>query len=323
MDADASPLGLPDYPFRRSLHDRLGNRRSDPDFLQRCWADPSSRALVVRGTDLAVTDSRTALAWTFPGDAPDGERLLLGESDGVVHVAVLMPDDDRSQVEFDDIQVSVGTGTTAEHVSFAPLRVLAQQLDDLDASYAVHATALAMWHRRHLRCSVCGEPTTAAVGGESRHCGDCGANHFPRTDPAVIMSVVDETGRILLGHNIARKDGWYSTLAGFVEPGETPEDAVVREVFEEVGVRVDRATYLGSQPWPFPSSLMLGYEACARAAEVEVDGVEITSARWFTRDELRGAVESGAVGLPTTISIAGALITRWYGHELPANVLQV
>ncbi|MEJ7690753.1 MAG: NAD(+) diphosphatase [Nocardioidaceae bacterium] len=135
------------------------------------------------------------------------------------------------------------------------------------------------------------------------------------------MTVVDDEGRCLLGHNSARADGWFSTLAGFVEPGESPEQAVVREVHEEVGVRIDRVTYLGSQPLAVPSSLMLGFEAHASSHDIEVDGNEITDARWFTRGELREAVEAAEVGLPTTISIAGALLTRWYGEELPANRL--
>jgi NAD+ diphosphatase len=313
---------LADFPFRHSLHDRLGNHRSDADFVVARWADPGSRVLVLRGTDLAVTDDGARLAWIPPGQAPPGERLLLGGTGGLTHFAVLARGHDESRVEFDDIEVSVGTGDASRALHFAPLRQLAQLLPDVDASYAVHATSLAMWHQRHPRCSICGANTELVGAGDSRRCAECGTSHFPRTDPAVIMTVVDDAGRVLLGHNVAREDGWYSTLAGFVDPGETPEDAVAREVFEEVGVRVDRVTYLGSQPWPFPSSLMLGFEAHASSMAIEVDGLEITAARWFTRDELRAAVESSEVGLPTTVSIAGALITHWYGEDLPTNVLQ-
>lgn len=131
------------------------------------------------------------------------------------------------------------------------------------------------------------------------------------------MLVVDDDDRCLMGHNAARAEGRFSTLAGFVEPGEAPEAAVVREVFEETGIRVDDVTYAGSQPWPFPSSLMLGFFAHASSVDITVDGEEITEARWFTRDDLRTGIESGELIVPTTISIAGALLTTWYGAELP------
>jgi NAD+ diphosphatase len=160
-----------------------------------------------------------------------------------------------------------------------------------------------------------------AEAGAFRRCPACSAAHFPRTDPAVIMLVTDDVDRCLLGHNSARPPGWFSTLAGFVEPGETPEDAVAREVHEEVGVRVGAVTYAGSQPWPFPSSLMLGYFATATSTSVTVDGDEISDARWFSREALATAVKRGEVGVPTTLSIAGALITAWYGAPLPDNVL--
>jgi NAD+ diphosphatase len=315
---------LPDFPFRRSTHDRLGERRTDDGFLAATWSDPRSLVVVMRGVDLAATDDGTALTWTSPAEAPDGERMLLGVTDNVVRFVVMTPDPaPEAPTEYDEIQVSLAGAERPTPLSFSPLRRLAQRLSDDDASYAVHATALAHWHLRHPRCSVCGAQTEVIRSGEARHCPQCGADHFPRTDPAVIMTVVDDEGRCLLGHNSARADGWFSTLAGFVEPGESPEQAVVREVHEEVGVQIDRASYLGSQPWPFPSSLMLGFEAHASSYDIQVDGNEITEARWFTRAELRDAVEAAEVGLPTTISIAGALITRWYGEELPANRLTI
>ena len=315
---------LPDYPFRHPAHDRIGRRRTDEAFLDKAWSNERTRVLVLQGTDLAASEDGTRLTWIPPSEAPDGERLLLGEAEGVAHFA-LMPTPTRSGPveEFDDIQVSVPAGQGPTSLTFSPLRRLAMRLSPVEASFAVHAAAMVGWHLKHPHCSVCGERTRVTRAGEMRTCGECGTDHFPRTDPAVIMTVLDDEGRCLLGHNVARPDGWYSTLAGFVEPGEAPEDAVVREVAEEVGVVVDRMTYLGSQPWPFPSSLMLGFEAHAASSSIEVDGTEITEARWFTRHELRQAVESGEVGLPTTISIAGALITRWYGDDLPRNVLEL
>ncbi len=315
---------LPDFPFRYAAHDRLGERRADQAFLDTAWSDPRSRVLVMRGVDLAASDDGTALSWYPTAEAPEGERMLLGVADDIVRFVVLTPDSWSDPArEHDEVQLSLADAQRPTRLSFSPLRRLSQRLSASDASYAVHATALAQWHLRHPRCSVCGGQTDAIRAGEARHCPLCGADHFPRTDPAVIMTVVDDWGRCLLGHNAARDEGWFSTLAGFVEPGESPEQAVVREVHEEVGVDVDRVTYLGSQPWPFPSSLMLGFEAHASSNAIEVDGQEITEARWFTRDELRRAVEAAEVGLPTTISIAGALLTRWYGAELPANMLAV
>ena len=315
---------LPDYPFRHVGHDRISQRRTDDAFLDKAWSDERTRVLLLHGTDLAASEDGTQLTWISPSDAPPGERLLLGEADGIVHFA-LLPTPVRSGPveEFDDIQVSVQTTQGPTAVAFSPLRRLAMQLSPVEASFAVHAAAMVGWHLKHPHCSVCGERTRVTRAGEMRSCPECGADHFPRTDPAVIMTVLDDAGRCLLGHNVARAEGWYSTLAGFVEPGESPEDAVVREVGEEVGVVVDRVTYLGSQPWPFPSSLMIGFEAHASSSRIAVDGTEISEARWFTRDELREAVESGQVGLPTRISIAGALITRWYGEELPPNVLEL
>ena len=315
---------LPDYPFRHAQHDRLGDRRTDESFLDKAWSDERSRVLVVQGTDLAASEDGRTLAWISPSDAPEGERLLLGAHDGVVHFAVMAAPVRTSPLEeFDDIVVSVPMRGRETQLSFSPLRRLATRLSPVDASFAVHAAAIVGWHLKHPQCSACGARSQIARAGEMRTCPRCGTDHFPRTDPAVIMTVVDDQGRCLLGHNAARADGWYSTLAGFVEPGETPEQAVVREVAEEVGVVIDEVTYLGSQPWPFPSSLMLGFTAHASSSAIEVDGNEITEARWFTRDELRRAVEAGEVGLPTTISIAGALITRWYGEDLPRNVLEL
>lgn len=292
---------LPDFPFRRAGHDRLSERRSDEDFLTRAWADPSTKVLVMAGTDLVVAEGG-GLAWYTTTDAPPGDRMLLGAVDEVLHFVVLT--------------AGVPDGTPT-----AGLRELAMSLGEAEAGLAVHAAGLANWHHRHPRCSVCGAMTEATHSGESRTCPECGSQHFPRTDPAVIMLVIDDQDRCLLGHNVARRTTWYSTLAGFVEPGETPEQAVVREVQEEAGIEVTDVRYAGSQPWPFPSSLMLGYFARATNTDVVVDGNEIADARWFSRDDVRVQVEAGDLVLPTTISIAGALISSWYGAKLPANRL--
>jgi NAD+ diphosphatase len=310
---------LPEFAFQHSAHDRLSEVRGDADRLAKAWADPTTRVVVIRGLELATLADGDRLATVSPEFAPAGQRMLLGAADGVDYFLVIQPD------------LGAGAGSTGNGEGgpvleeqlepgtvFRPLRTVATSLGRLDASLAVHAVALAGWHAKHSRCAVCGAATEVAQAGASRVCPECGAQHFPRTDPAVIMLVVDDDDRCLLGHNAARDAAWYSTLAGFVEPGETLEDAVVREVAEETGVAVDSVTYAGSQPWPFPSSLMLGFLAHACGTSIAVDGVEITKARWFTRDELRREVEAGELVIPSTISISGALIQSWYGGPLPS-----
>jgi NAD+ diphosphatase len=292
---------LPDFAFQGSAHDRMSDVRTDVDFLAECWADPASRVVVVSRGHLAWGSHGGGLALFTPADAPAGERVLLGRADGVVYFAVLS---DPAAAKTSDLDLR-------------PLRTIAAALDRLQGSLAVHTVALAQWHERHARCAVCGGVTVPEQAGAVRRCTTCASQHFPRTDPAVIMLVVDDDDRCLLGHNAARDASWYSTLAGFVEPGETLEDAVVREVSEETGVCADEVRYVGSQPWPFPSSLMLGFMAHAARTSISVDGVEITKARWFTRDELRREVEAGELVIPTTVSISGALIQRWYGAALP------
>lgn len=238
--------------------------------------------------------------------------MLLGVAKGVVYFLVI------ADIGYGPEEHKLGPGAGGGS-SYSSLRSVATTLGDVDASLAVHAVALAQWHARHHRCAVCGNVTAVAQAGALRRCPNCTAQHFPRTDPAVIMLVLDDEDRCLLGHNAARDATWYSTLAGFVEPGETLEDAVVREVAEEAGVVVDTVDYFGSQPWPFPSSLMLGFRAHASGVDIAVDGVEITKARWFTRDELRREIEAGDLVIPSTISISGALVQSWYGAPLPAG----
>ncbi len=305
---------LPDFAFQHAAHDRLSERRGDSEFLASAWADERTRVVVIRDMELATADDGRRLATVFPAEAPAGQRMLLGAAEGVVYFLVIEDAGSRSAVQGPPLDPG-----KAERSAYRSLRSIATALGDVDTSLAVHAVALAQWHDRHRRCAVCGNETAVAMAGESRRCPVCGAQHFPRTDPAVIMLVVDDDDRCLLGHNAARDATWYSTLAGFVEPGETLEDAVVREVGEETGVVVDEVHYLGSQPWPFPSSLMLGFRAHASRTAIAVDGVEITKARWFTRDELRREIDAGQLIIPSTISISGALVQSWYGAELPTG----
>jgi len=168
------------------------------------------------------------------------------------------------------------------------------------------------WHARHRFCGVCGESAEPRDAGHVRACTSpaCGAIHFPRTDPAVIV-LVTRGDRTLLGRQPVWDAGRYSTLAGFVEPGESLEDAVAREVHEETGVRLSSVRYHSSQPWPFPSSLMVGFTAEAASDEITIDPDELEDARWFTRDEIRREMDAGTFLLPSEISIAYRLIAEW------------
>jgi NAD+ diphosphatase len=180
--------------------------------------------------------------------------------------------------------------------------------------------AMANWHRVYRHCPRCAGALRSEQAGHVRRCQDCGRQQFPRTDPAVIMLVTDGDERCLLAHNPAsHRERGYSTLAGFVEPGESLEHAVRREIHEEVGVHVGEVTYAGSQPWPLPGSLMVGFYAAADSTDISVDEVEISDARWFTRDTLLAAAESGEIVLPGHISIARRLIESWYGGALPGS----
>ena len=193
--------------------------------------------------------------------------------------------------------------------TFVELRSVGGRLPAADAAMAAYGRGLMWWHQRHRFCGVCGAATTSREAGHVRACtaADCAAQHFPRTDPAVIMLVHDGVDRCVLGRQPRFAPGLYSTLAGFVEPGESLEEAVAREVFEEVGLRIDEVRYVSSQPWPFPSSLMLGFYARATSHDITVQADEIEHARWFTRSELLATPP----GLPRADSISRRLIETW------------
>jgi NAD+ diphosphatase len=200
----------------------------------------------------------------------------------------------------------------------ADLREAAALLSDRDAGLLTHAVALANWHATHTHCPRCGTPTVTVAAGHAQRCPADGSEHFPRVDPAVIMLVTDPDDRCLLARNRRWPERRVSILAGFVEPGESSEQAVAREVGEETGITVARVRYVGSQPWPMPQSLMLGFRASAAGdLEIRVDEDEIAEAHWFSRDELRSALASREILLPPPVSIAHRLIESWYGEELP------
>jgi NAD+ diphosphatase len=200
----------------------------------------------------------------------------------------------------------------------AGLREAAALLNDRDAGLFTHAVALANWHATHTHCPRCGTPTVTVAAGHAQRCPADGSEHFPRIDPAVIMLVTDPDDRCLLARNRRWPERRVSILAGFVEPGESAEQAVAREVEEETGIVVTRVRYVGSQPWPMPQSLMLGFRATAAGElDLRVDDDEIAEAHWYSREELRSALAAREILLPPPVSIAHRLIESWYGEELP------
>jgi NAD+ diphosphatase len=297
--------------------ERAAERRGDDEWLESAWGDPGSRVLVLHRGKALVTGAASPeatrgslhLVLVAPQEATyDGVRVLLAVEDGVTYLALLV---DGSVEPWD---APAGT-------SWEGLREAGAGLGDLDAGLFVTAAALANWHATHPRCPRCGEATVPSQAGWSRTCPADSSQHFPRSDPAVIVLVVDDDERALLGRRAEWPEGFYSTLAGFVEAGESAEITVERELFEEAGVLVDRLDYLGSQPWPFPASLMLGYHArlAPGSPPARPDGEEITEVAWFTRAEMRAGCEAGTVRIPPSISIARRLIERWYGAELPGS----
>ena len=231
------------------------------------------------------------------------ELVLLGMRDQTAFVAV-----DLSSVDdpHSDAPISPDEGV------FLDLRAVGPVIDRFDGALLAYARGMMTWHRRHRFCGICGTPTESAQAGHIRRCPnpDCGTTHFPRTDPAVIMLVTDGD-RALLGRQAAWPEGRYSTLAGFVEPGETLEAAVAREVYEEAGIRVDNVRYHSSQPWPFPSSVMLGFHARARSTEISINDQELEDAQWFDREWLMHGRRAAGMGLPRKDSIARRLIEDW------------
>ena len=306
------PQPYPPLALSRAEVDRAAEHRLDEPWLAAAWSHPDTRVLAVSEGQAFVIDTErgSELVLLASFEAPEGgERYFLGTGeDGVAYFALALPS---------------LPGRLDGEARPAGLREVGGTLRDLDAGLLVHAVALENWHRSHRFCSRCGHPTAPAAAGHVRRCTSCAHEHYPRTDAAVIMMVTDEQDRALLGRQALWPEGRYSTLAGFVEPGESLEQAVAREVAEEAGVVVDLATvqYVASQPWPFPASLMLGFTARAEegagATDITVDGEELSEARWFSREELKAGMERGEVLPPSGISIARRLVELWYGGPLP------
>ncbi len=291
--------------FSGSPLDRLDPYRKDADWVRRQWDDPASGfAPVWRGRNLVGGDRARPVAAFVPRDAigaavEAAPWALLGRRGEQAIFSVDLsfldvPLDDPGAARFDD------------------LRRVGGLLPGEDAAILAHARGLMHWRTRHRFCGVCGAACVARDAGHVLACSGCGAHHFPRTDPAVIM-LVTHGERALLGQPARFRDvRMFTTLAGFVEPGESLEEAVAREVWEEAGVRVAHVRYRSSQPWPFPASVMLGFTAEAVSEEIHADADELVEARWFTREEVRA--QDGFV-IPPGLSIARRLIDEWLEAE--------
>ncbi|HEX5190525.1 MAG TPA: NAD(+) diphosphatase [Streptosporangiaceae bacterium] len=303
-------IALTRHEVERSTH-----LRTDEAWLAKAWDDPGTRVLVIEdGQALASIDEGAAeLLFVPPEHAPEGTRFLLGvDADDIVYFGVGGP--------IPEPPAGAGPGASGPPGSGfrkAGLRQAGTLLTDRDAGLLTHAVALANWHAVAGFCSRCGAPTRPELAGHSRRCTVDASEHFPRCDPAVIMLVTDPDDRCLLARNASWPQRRVSVLAGFVEPGESAEQAVAREVHEETGVHVSAVTYAASQPWPMPHNLMLGFRARATGTTITVDEDEIAEANWYSRDDLRSALMSGELIMPPSLSISRWLIETWYGTDLP------
>jgi NAD+ diphosphatase len=296
----------PRIPLAGDPLDRLAHKRKDKDWLKA--AVESASFLLVRGSSnlvhkgdppepviLSAREARRAA-----GDS--AEPILLGEMDSTVYFAMSAPREGFSP---------------PEETEYQDLRVLGGLLTAIQASMLAFARAITTWHRKHRFCPNCGAATQAVDAGHARLCTgeSCGKQHFPRVEPAIIV-LITRGDLCLLGRQSSWRPRGYSTIAGFVEPGESLEDAVIREAYEETGVNVTNVRYFASQPWPFPSALMLGFFAQTGSREVTLHDEELEEALWVSRDDIR----SGKILISPPVSIAYALIRDWFNREEGADL---
>ena len=288
--------------------DRASELRSDEAALDRLWN--SAKIIRVSNSKLA-TDGKSLQFLS----ATEVEKLITSKifTGGDKYFLGIDTASKAAYFAWDCDEVGLPAGETSTE-GLASLRELGATLDEFQLGISMHVIALSNWHRSHPHCSKCGAETKSTLGGSVRVCIKDQSQHHPRTDSAVIVLVKDKDDRILLGHQPIWPDGRFSTFAGFLEPGETFEQCVEREVFEESGVKVNEIKYLGSQPWPFPASIMIAFSAVVDdPSTAKADGVEITEVRWFSRDDLKSSVADGSLLLPPTISVARKMIAMWFG----------
>jgi NAD+ diphosphatase len=294
--------------FTARAMDRVSDRRRDDEWIATRLQDETTRFIPVwESKNLFDTNEAARPVFLLPCDVRDlidttESVVLLGVDGDSTYFAIGLPSEGDAP-----------PADLAELGRFRDLRQTALWLDEHDCALLAYAKAMTYWHHRHRFCGDCGSPTTSVAGGSLRVCinEQCGQQHFPRTDPAVIV-LVASGDRCLLGRQPSWPAGMYSTLAGFVEPGESLEVAVRREVREETGVEADEIRYFSSQPWPFPSSLMLGFTAQAASEVIHVDRDELENARWFTREEMRDMLKQGTLKLPFKLAISYHLVEDWF-----------
>jgi NAD+ diphosphatase len=320
------PTAFTGAPLDRAADER----RRDPEWLAAQRHHPAARAVLAGSGGLHLTDGGSPRVALLPLSEAGGDgALLLGiDAEGPVFAV----DEDLAQAPAGRVPPMVGAGgmrgeppartaSAQRGTRVVGLREAAGALPRTEGGLAAYATALLNWHRRHRFCANCGSPSAIAEGGLVRTCPACGAEHHPRTDPVVIM-LVEDGDRVLLGRQPIWPTGRYSALAGFVEPGESLEEAVAREVAEETQVTVGPPRYLASQPWPFPASLMLGFVAPWVSGEPTVADSELEDARWFTRAEVARAAREDeddwtdasspdVLRLPPRLAIARRLVDIW------------
>ena len=313
-------MPLPSPPLRnlalsRQHVDRAGVNRVSPSRLQELWASQDTRVLQVHAGRAPVVSTPVGLELVLrapaqvPAPGPEDLQLYLGVDEGVHHIAVV-----SAEAEPETADGSAGGE------EWRGLREVGEELSARDAGLFTEALSMGNWHAVTRFSPRTGQPLTPTTSGWVKVEPD-GREHFPRTDAAVIMAVISPDDELLLGHQPIWPENRYSVLAGFVEPGECLEDTVRREAFEEAGIVIgsglEDVVYLGSQPWPFPASLMVGFAARATTRDIKVDGDEIALARWFTREELAEELAAGRVLPPPGVSIARRLIEAWYGGPIP------
>jgi NAD+ diphosphatase len=294
--------------FVSNTYDRITNMRGNEAWVQNRLADPTTRLVPVWNLKNLIDDEKAPHAVLL---SPAELEHLPPISDSITFLGK------DQKTDYFGIDFRVNGSSQPPDLGplghFADLKSVGPLLDWREGSLLAYARAMCYWHEHHRFCGVCGSETRNTHAGHVRVCTNvhCGQQHFPRTDPAIIVLVADGD-HALLGRQAVWPKSMYSTIAGFVEPGESLEAAVKREVFEETGVGIANVNYHSSQPWPFPSSIMLGFTAEAESREIHLNDSELEDARWISRDDMAQALTAGSIKLPTPISIAYRLIEGWF-----------
>jgi NAD+ diphosphatase len=283
--------------------DRAAHLRSDEAYLKSAWAS-ASVLLFMDEKFVASSNQINFVPGSTLGEYQTQTDYFLGVKDKENFFVRHLASDENTKLEL------------------MTLREIGAFLSPRDIGLAVHAQGLANWHKKHPRCSQCGAATSVVLGGSVRRCLIDESEHYPRTDGAIIVLIKDEQDRVLLGRQKVWPKNRFSTFAGFVEPGESFENCVLREVREEAGVELTQINYLGSQPWPFPASLMIAFEAVTNTPQLaKADGDEIEEIRWFSRAEMKAAILDKSLILPLEISVARQMIKAWYGQAADVDLI--